>query len=152
MQPKIAFFGQSRLFAPDQNINENENVPLPFGYIAPEYHNHGVITDRSDVFGLGVLMLEILTGQTLPLDADALIIQDNVALIQENWSNIQPIQQRYGVGNHAGIFDVMGCIAIAIECLEIDQTRRPTLVMINNMLLAQRPWIGDNLVRDPYCP
>lgn len=32
------------------------------GYMAPEYINRGLITTKSDIFSLGVLIIEIVTG------------------------------------------------------------------------------------------
>ena len=32
------------------------------GYMAPEYINRGLITTKSDIFSLGVIIIEIVTG------------------------------------------------------------------------------------------
>ena len=37
-------------------------------YMAPEYASSGKLTDRSDVFSFGVVLLELITGQK-PVDA-----------------------------------------------------------------------------------
>lgn len=39
-------------------------APILFlrGYIAPEYHSRGEISVKSDIFSLGVLILNIVTG------------------------------------------------------------------------------------------
>lgn len=39
-----------------------ENFPCR-GYIAPEFINSGVITIKSDIYSLGIIIIEILTGQ-----------------------------------------------------------------------------------------
>jgi serine/threonine protein kinase len=36
-------------------------------YLAPEYASSGKLTDRSDVFSFGVVLLELITGQK-PVD------------------------------------------------------------------------------------
>ena len=44
----------------------NENVPLVFscsGYMSPEYAMEGVFSIKSDVYSVGVLMLEIVCGR-----------------------------------------------------------------------------------------
>lgn len=38
-------------------------VYLLRGYMAPEYRNMGTVSTKADIFSLGILILEIVTGQ-----------------------------------------------------------------------------------------
>lgn len=48
----------------------HDSIPFSFycRYMAPEYASSGKLTERSDVFSFGVVLLEIITGQR-PVDA-----------------------------------------------------------------------------------
>jgi serine/threonine protein kinase len=62
MIPKIADFGLSRLLGEEQTRTRTLTVVGSIGYIAPEYRYSGEISTKSDIFSLGVLIIEIVTG------------------------------------------------------------------------------------------
>ncbi|CAN6362468.1 unnamed protein product [Urochloa humidicola] len=59
MQPKIADFGLSRLFSEEQTRTCTKNVVGSIGYMAPEYLVRGEISTKSDIYSLGILILEV---------------------------------------------------------------------------------------------
>ncbi|XP_074573309.1 receptor-like protein kinase At3g21340 [Curcuma longa] len=66
LEAKIADFGLSKAYKGDDETNASTNVVGTPGYVDPEYHNTMQVTAKSDVYGFGVLLFELLTGQ-LPL-------------------------------------------------------------------------------------
>ncbi|KAF8776567.1 hypothetical protein HU200_003285 [Digitaria exilis] len=62
MVPKIADFGLSRLFGEEQTRTITKNLFGTLGYMAPEYLNRGIISKELDIFSLGVIIIEIMTG------------------------------------------------------------------------------------------
>ncbi|PIN02881.1 Serine/threonine protein kinase [Handroanthus impetiginosus] len=58
---KIADFGLARSFQEDKS-HISTAIAGTLGYMAPEYLAHGRLTEKVDVYGFGVLLLEIVTG------------------------------------------------------------------------------------------
>ncbi|KAL9364790.1 hypothetical protein Peur_042663 [Populus x canadensis] len=66
-EAKVSDFGLAKL-ALDTNTHVTTRVMGTFGYMAPEYASSGKLTDKSDVFSYGVVLLELITGRK-PVDA-----------------------------------------------------------------------------------
>ncbi|CAO2204138.1 unnamed protein product [Urochloa humidicola] len=66
-EAKVADFGLAKL-TNDSLTHISTRVMGTFGYMAPEYASSGKLTDRSDVFSFGVVLLELITGRK-PVDA-----------------------------------------------------------------------------------
>ncbi|KAI3518137.1 hypothetical protein L1887_06555 [Cichorium endivia] len=60
-KPMVGDFGLARWQA-DGQLEEETRVVGAFGYLAPEYTQTGLITEKADVYAFGVVLLEILTG------------------------------------------------------------------------------------------
>ena len=60
---KVANFGLAKITEPGQGDIMTEHIEGTQGYMAPEYLEHGLITNRTDVFSFGVVLLEMLSGR-----------------------------------------------------------------------------------------
>ncbi|MBA0822621.1 hypothetical protein Goarm_019411 [Gossypium armourianum] len=56
------YFGLAKL-TQDSNTHVSTRVMGTFGYLAPEYVSSGKLTNKSDVFSFGVVLLELITGR-----------------------------------------------------------------------------------------
>lgn len=127
MVPKIADFGLSRLFGEEQTRTLTKNVVGWIGYIAPEYHYRGEISVKSDIFSLGVLILEIVTGLKRDLniqDISSELLIDNVS---KNWTEMSHIESKYPSLEEQHLLQVKRCIELGLNCVESDPKKRPTV-------------------------
>ncbi|KAL9245022.1 hypothetical protein vseg_018721 [Gypsophila vaccaria] len=65
-EAKVADFGLAKLSS-DTNTHVSTRVMGTFGYLAPEYASSGKLTEKSDVFSFGIMLLELVTGRR-PID------------------------------------------------------------------------------------
>ncbi|KAI3465869.1 hypothetical protein Pfo_022532 [Paulownia fortunei] len=63
LNAKISDFGLARMLQGDQTTARTKRVVGTYGYMAPEYAFAGKFSIKSDVFSMGVVMLEIVSGK-----------------------------------------------------------------------------------------
>ncbi|KAL8143532.1 hypothetical protein V2J09_016564 [Rumex salicifolius] len=61
-EAKVADFGLAKLTS-DNFTHVSTRAMGTFGYLAPEYAASGKLTEKSDVFSFGVVLLELITGR-----------------------------------------------------------------------------------------
>jgi len=108
------------------------------GYIAPEYHFHGKISPKADIFSLGVIMIELITGsRSTPhsyytcydnnsLDSTQAHLQQFTEKVLGEWKKIFQMTL-----NDASVIQVYNhqlkqLIDIALKCVDSDVNKRPT--------------------------
>uniref|UniRef100_A0ACD5XBC3 Uncharacterized protein n=1 Tax=Avena sativa TaxID=4498 RepID=A0ACD5XBC3_AVESA len=111
MVPKIADFGLSRCLGEEQTRAITKNLCGTLGYMDPEYLKSGQITYASDIYSLGVIIMEILTGLKGYLKAENVV---------ESWTN--RLQASEG---DVRLVQVRVCTEIGIECMDLDPNKRP---------------------------
>ncbi|CAL9224774.1 unnamed protein product, partial [Arabidopsis halleri] len=61
--PQICDFGLAKWLPEHWTHHLVSKFEGTFGYLAPEYLTHGIVDEKTDVFALGVLLLELVTGR-----------------------------------------------------------------------------------------
>lgn len=115
------------------------------GHIAPEYLSTGKSSERTDVFGYGIMLLELVTGQRA-IDFSRLEEEDDVLLLDhvkklEREKQLDAIVDRNLSRNYEEQ-EVKTMIQVALLCTQAAPEERPTMSEVVRMLegegLAER--------------
>ncbi|KAF7104952.1 hypothetical protein CFC21_105814 [Triticum aestivum] len=112
MVPKITDFGLSRLDEKSKTMSEDRHGSL--GYCAPEYLHRGKMSFKSDMYSLGVIIIELLTGEKA--------IHNNNNNVLRRWRHRW---KKTGKETPLVYEQVAKCVEIGLLCLEIDPSKRP---------------------------
>lgn len=124
MVPKIGDFGLSRLFDSTLTCTTKGIIGTP-GYMPPEYINRFHITNKFDVFSLGVIIIQVMTGCGGYLECGNMPRQEFIDLVHGNW------EERLQVTNSSHTsHEIKTCIEIALRCVDSDPVKRPTIAEI----------------------
>uniref|UniRef100_A0ACD6A7T8 Uncharacterized protein n=1 Tax=Avena sativa TaxID=4498 RepID=A0ACD6A7T8_AVESA len=130
MLPKITDFGLSRLFDQGQTIL-TASISGTLGYMPPEYLR-GIITPMSDIFSLGVIIMEVITGhKEYPYD-----IRTSSEFIErevQKWRHRLQEDPEY-LSLEIDCQHIRRCIQIGLICVNPERTKRPGMNKIINML------------------
>ncbi|XP_048549498.1 uncharacterized protein LOC125529131 isoform X6 [Triticum urartu] len=149
MIPKIADFGLSRLFGEKKSRTDTVNragtlasVLCGSGYMAPEYINQGLISKKADIFSLGVIIMEIITGRRDYPDvkqespqSTSISFQHFRKEVLESWRN-KFVSSSVYIPMEQYNQQIKQCINIAQKCLNPGMERRPTTKDIIQVLDA----------------
>ncbi|KAJ0033887.1 hypothetical protein Pint_24987 [Pistacia integerrima] len=81
---EISDFGLSK-WLPDQWTHHTvSKVEGTFGYLPPELFMHGIVDEKTDVYGYGVLLLELITGKKAVDGSQTSLVMWAKPLIQKN--------------------------------------------------------------------
>jgi WD40 repeat protein len=111
-QPKITDFGLAKVLDTDSVLTRSGEMPGTPKYMAPEQVSQGMIGPATDVYGLGAILFELLTGQ--PPFASASLTELYRQILHEP-PRVRKDPQRKLPSD---------LLAIALKCLEKDPRRR----------------------------
>jgi len=133
MVPKIADFALSRVFGQEQTRMCTQTVVGSYGYMAPEYLYRGEISLQSDIYSLGLMIIEITTGERNCPDEKQPSARKYIDSVRELWTSHR-IASKYSSLNARRLQQVRICIDIGLKCVEIDRKCRPSINEIMDQL------------------
>ncbi|KAK3219782.1 hypothetical protein Dsin_013752 [Dipteronia sinensis] len=141
-EAKVADFGLAK-FSLDTDTHVSTRVMGTFGYLAPEYASSGKLTEKSDTFSFGVLLLELITGHR-PFDKNDSYLDDSMV------DRVKPLlAQAPEDGNFDALVDpklqeydfseMTRMVTCAAACVHYSARRRPRMSQIVRALEGNLP-------------
>lgn len=136
-EAKVSDFGLAKIFSSSNPsvTHMTTRVVGTFGYLAPEYASSGKVTDKSDVYSYGVVLLELITGRP-PISNFGSATSGSLV----NWAR-PLLAQAIGDGNFDALADprlenkydvdeMASMVACAAACVRLSAWRRPRMSQV----------------------
>ncbi|XP_048438756.1 probable LRR receptor-like serine/threonine-protein kinase At1g56130 [Pyrus x bretschneideri] len=133
LSPKISDFGLAKLYD-DEKTHISTRVAGTIGYLAPEYALFGHLTEKADVFGFGVVVLEILSGRPNSynnLDSEKIYLLEWVWTLHENDQTLGLVDPRLIEFDET---EATRLIRAALMCTQGSPMARPSMSRVVAML------------------
>ncbi|GLT30494.1 hypothetical protein SLA2020_052900 [Shorea laevis] len=131
--PKISDFGLAKLYD-DKKTHISTRVAGTIGYLAPEYAMRGHLTEKADVFGFGVVALEILSGRP---NSDNSQNNDKIYLLEWAWTLYESNQSLGLVDPTLVAFDeneALRMMRVGLLCTQASPMMQPPMSRVVAML------------------
>ncbi|KAG5389580.1 hypothetical protein IGI04_031121 [Brassica rapa subsp. trilocularis] len=132
-QAKLGDFGLSRSFPVGSETHVSTNIAGSPGYLDPEYYRTNWLTEKSDVFSFGVVLLEIITSQpVIDHTREKSHIGEWVGFRLTN-GDIKNIVDPSLIGDYDSS-SVWKALELAMSCVSPSSSGRPNMSQVANEL------------------
>ncbi|CAL9116197.1 unnamed protein product [Musa acuminata var. zebrina] len=129
--PKISDFGMARILHDDQILARTDRVVGTIGYMSPEYAMEGQISEKSDVFSFGVLLLEVVSGKRNNYFLDEDLALNLLGYAWTLWKENRVVELiDPSLGDSWSQEEVMRCIKLGLLCVQELPVDRPTMSVV----------------------
>ncbi|XP_058218953.1 probable LRR receptor-like serine/threonine-protein kinase At1g56140 isoform X2 [Rhododendron vialii] len=148
LNSKISDFGLAKLYD-DKKTHISTRVAGTIGYLAPEYAMRGQLTEKADVYGFGVVALEIVSGRQ---NSDSSLEEEKTCLLEWAWhlheSNhtVQLADANLSEFNEEEVKQVIG---VALLCTQASPQLRPSMSRAVAMLSGDIE-VSSDILRPGY--
>ncbi|KAD3336182.1 hypothetical protein R6Q59_028587 [Mikania micrantha] len=141
--PAIADVGLSRLMTNASNTNVVATAGT-LGYRAPELSKLKNANPKTDVYSLGVIMLELLTGKSPSEATDGLDLPQWVAsIVKEEWTNqVFDLELMRDPANVGG--ELLNTMKLAMHCVDPSPEERPEAGQVLEKLQEINPELAQS--------
>ncbi|XP_022750904.1 probable receptor-like protein kinase At5g18500 isoform X2 [Durio zibethinus] len=134
-EPQLSDFGLASQLSSSVSHMTCTDVAGTFGYLAPEYFMHGKMSDKIDVYALGIVLLELLSGRK-PIDNDCPKGQESLVMwakpILKDGNISQLLDPQLGSGYDFHHIERM--VLAATLCIRRAPIMRPQISLILKLL------------------
>ncbi|WCJ37042.1 Leucine-rich repeat transmembrane protein kinase [Euphorbia peplus] len=131
--PKISDFGLAKLYD-DKKTHISTRVAGTIGYLAPEYAIRGQLTEKADVFGFGVVALEVISGRP---NSDSSLEDEKIYLLEWAWHLHENNREQELVDSRLSEFneeELKRLAGVALLCTQTSYNLRPSMSRVVAML------------------
>uniref|UniRef100_A0A6N2MD83 Protein kinase domain-containing protein n=1 Tax=Salix viminalis TaxID=40686 RepID=A0A6N2MD83_SALVM len=146
MNPRLGNFALAEFLARNDQAHkaaakENNSVRGIFGYMSPEYLEHGEATPMADVYSYGVVVLEVVSGQmAVDFRRPEVLLARRVHEFEAQKRPLEDLAdiRLNGAYDHEELIRV---VKLGIACTRSDPGLRPTMRQIVRILDGNDQWL-----------
>ncbi|KAF0896271.1 hypothetical protein E2562_019751 [Oryza meyeriana var. granulata] len=139
MNAKISDFGLATKLAP--NATAEVLVRGTWGYADPEYVATGIISDKTDVYSFGIVLLEIISGKLCVSESNIKGTSQRVIFPEFALKNRKKLHKlidpSLGAKKHERA-QIMQCLRVAMLCIRDRAEHRPTMSEVVTMIPSSK--------------
>ncbi|KAF8738585.1 hypothetical protein HU200_013958 [Digitaria exilis] len=133
MNAKITDFGMARVLNQSVDIS---TIAGTLGYMPPEYVTDGILSNKHDVYGFGVTLLDVISGMSRSKGASG------QASIAWGWEARQAGRMAelldLSVLDEQQLKEIERCLQVGLLCIQFDPADRPDMLEVIQMLRGER--------------
>ncbi|KAI9086907.1 hypothetical protein K1719_031068 [Acacia pycnantha] len=144
-QARVGDFGLAKLI--DFSYSKSmTTVAGSFGYIAPEYAYTMKVTEKCDIYSLGVVLLELVSGRSpvQPLEQGGDLVTWVRRSIQASVPTLELFDKRLNLSEQRTVEEMSLVLKIALFCTSASPLNRPTMKEVIAMLIDAREYVSNS--------